>query len=43
MERAWKADLENGMVCYISMKTSRDMEDQKSQKCPKTAESAKYM
>ena len=22
-ERAWKADQENGMVCYISMKTSR--------------------
>ena len=30
MERAWKSGLENGMVCYISMKTSRDMEDRKS-------------
>ena len=43
MERARKNDLENGMVCYIWIITSRDMEDQKSKKCPKSAESAKYM
>ena len=43
MERARKGDLENGIVCYISVKTSRDMEDQKSKECPKSAESAKYM
>ena len=41
MERAQKTDLENDMVCYISIITSRDMEDQKSKKCPKSAESAK--
>ena len=41
IERAWKTDLENGMVCYASMKTSRDMNDQKSIKSEKSAESAK--
>ena len=41
MERAQKTDLENGMVCYISIKTSRDLKDQKSKKCSKSAESAK--
>ena len=41
MERAWKTDRENGMVCYVLMKTSRDMKDQKSIKSEKSAESAK--
>ena len=39
-ERAWKADQENGMVCYISMKTFQDMKDWKSVKREKTADSA---
>ena len=30
------------MVCYVSMKTSGDMKDQKSIKSNKSAESAKY-
>ena len=41
MERARRNDLKNGMVSYIWIITSRDMEDQKSKKCPKSAESEK--
>ena len=41
MEKARNNDLENGMVCYILIITSRDTEDQKSKKCAKSAESAK--
>ena len=42
MERDRKYPLENGMVCYILIITSRDNTgDQKSKKCPKSAESAK--
>ena len=36
MERARKNDLENGMVCYILIITSRDTDAQKSKKCPKS-------
>ena len=40
-DRAWKTDQENGMVCYILMKTSRVMKDLKLAKLDKSAESAK--
>jgi len=45
MERATKTDQENGMVCHVSTNISRDMSDQKSEKCEKLrkiADSAKY-
>ena len=41
MERAWKTDQKNGMVCYILMKTSRVMKGLKLAKLDKSAESAK--
>ena len=40
MERAQKTDHKNGMVCYISIKTSGDIKDQNYKKCRKSAESA---
>ena len=40
VERAGKAS-ENGMVWYISMKTSRDMKDGNFMKSQKSAQSAK--
>ena len=43
LERSPESGQENGMVWYISMKTSRDMKDRKSMKSEKSAESAKYM
>ena len=38
MEITRKNDLENGMVCYILIITSRDTEDQTSKKCSISAE-----
>ena len=38
LERTRQNDQENGMVCYVSMKTSRDIKDWT---CVKSAESAK--
>ena len=43
LERAWKTDQENGMVCHVSTKTSRVIGDQKFKKCENLAESAKYL
>ena len=37
LERARKVGSENGMICYVSMKTFRDMKERNSEK---TADSA---
>ena len=41
LERTRETGQENGMVWHVSMKTSRDMKDQKHIKSEKSAESAK--
>ena len=33
LEGAWKASLENGIVCYVRMYGCRDIDVWKSQKC----------
>ena len=42
IERAYKTDQENGMVCYVSTKTDRVRGDEKNKKLLKSADSANY-